>query len=234
MAEYCNWRHPNNYFHYFGATVSRFYGEPQLRLLTVAVAFNFILDSATVVQYALLYRSLDFRTRFWIETIATAFSGILALMLAMAGAGVWSLAGQSLCASAVRAATIWYQSSWRPRPRFDLAAVKDLLKFGQNLIGFNIVVYCAQYFDKLVIGQQIGSAALGLYSLSDRLMRLPLTNITAVAGGVMFPALSKLQDDVALVKQAYLRANRMIALVTFPMMLGLSALAEPAISGGLR
>ena len=120
------------------------------------------------------------------------------------------------------------------------AAVKELLRFGRHLIGFNIVVYCAQHFDKLAIGHQIGSSALGLYSLSDRLMRLPLTNVTEIAGAVMFPALSKLQDNVESVKRAYLRANRMIALLTFPMMLGLSALAEPAIlviygeNGGAR
>ena len=90
-------------------------------------------------------------------------------------------------------------------------------------------MYCAQYFDKLAIGHQIGSSALGIYGLSDRLMRMPLENVTTIAGSVMFPALSKLQDNVEPVRRAYLRANRMIVLLTFPMMLGLSALAEPAI-----
>ena len=163
------------------------------------------------------------------KSVTVSISGIIALVLALAGAGVWSLAVQSLCMSATRTAITWQLSSWRPRRRFDPAAVKELLRFGRHLIGFNIVGYCAQYFDKLVIGHQIGSSALGLYSLSDRLMRLPLTNVSEIAGAVMFPALSKLQDSVEPVKRGYLRANRMIALLTFPMMLGLSALAEPAI-----
>jgi O-antigen/teichoic acid export membrane protein len=209
--------------------VSSFYGEPRLRLLTVAVAFNFILGSLNVVQYALLQKSLDFRSRFWIEAVAIAISGIIAVVLAVAGAGVWSLAGQSLCENATRTAMIWRLSSWRPRRTFDPAAVNELLRFGRHLIGFNIVVYCAQNFDKLAVGHQFGGSALGIYSLSDRLMRLPLTNVTAITGAVMFPALSKLQDNVESVKRAYLRANRMIALLTFPMMLGLSALAKPAI-----
>ena len=65
-----------------------------------------------------------------------------------------------------------------------------MLRFGHHLTGFNIVVYCAQHFDKLAVGHQIGSAALGIYNLSDRLMRMPLANVTAIAGAVMFPALS--------------------------------------------
>ena len=154
--------------------ISSFYGEPELRPLTLAVAFNFILGSASVVQYALLQKSLDFRSRFWIEFITVSISGIIALVLALVGAGVWSLVVQSLCVSAIRTAITWQLSSWRPRRRFDPAAVKELLRFGRHLIGFNIVGYCAQYFDKLVIGHQIGSSALGIYSLSDRLMRVPL------------------------------------------------------------
>jgi O-antigen/teichoic acid export membrane protein len=209
--------------------VARFYGEPLLRPLTVAVAFNFVIGSLNVVQYALLQKSLDFRTRFWIEIVAIATSGLFALVLALAGAGVWSLAGQSLCQNLTRTAQIWRLSSWRPRRIFDPAAVKGLLTFGWNLVGFNIVVYCAQNFDKLVIGRQIGSSTLGVYNLADRLMRLPLTTVTDVSGAVMFPALSELRDDIESTKRAYLRANRMIALFTFPMMLGFSVLAEPAI-----
>ena len=81
--------------------ISSFYGEPQLRLLTVALAFNFILGSASVVQYALLQKSLDFRSRFWIELIAVSISGIIALVLALVGVAL-EPRGQSLCGSAVR------------------------------------------------------------------------------------------------------------------------------------
>ena len=209
--------------------ISRFYGEPQLRLLTVAVAFNFILGSLNVVPYSLLQKSIDFRSRFWIEAIAILISALLAMVLAMLGAGVWSLAGQSLCETAARTAMIWRLSSWRPRWKFDLTKINELMRFGRHLIGFNMVVYCAQNFDKLVIGHQVGGIALGIYNIADRLMRMPLTNVITISGALMFPALSKLQNNVELMKSAYLRANRMIALLTFPMMLGLSALAEPAI-----
>jgi PST family polysaccharide transporter len=103
------------------------------------------------------------------------------------------------------------------------------LSFSFHVVAFNVVVYCAQNFDKLVIGRQIGSSALGIYSLSDRLMRLPLNSVTDVFGAVIFPALSEIQTDLELTRQVYLRAIRTIALFTFPMMLGLCALAEPAI-----
>jgi hypothetical protein len=70
---------------------------------------------------------------------------------------------------------------------------------------------------------------LGIYSLADRLMRLPLANVTDVTSSVMFPALSSIQHDVEAIRRAYLRGTRMIALVIFPTMIALCVLAEPAI-----
>jgi len=70
---------------------------------------------------------------------------------------------------------------------------------------------------------------LGIYSLADKLMRLPLTNVNEVTTSVMFPALSAIQNDVEAVRRAYLRGSRMIVLITFPMMIALGVLAEPAV-----
>jgi O-antigen/teichoic acid export membrane protein len=55
--------------------VARFYDEPQLRLLTVAIALNFFLGSLNVVQAALLDKALNFRAKFWIETASYISSG---------------------------------------------------------------------------------------------------------------------------------------------------------------
>lgn len=209
--------------------VARFYDEPRLGPLTVAIAINFFLGSLNVVHNALLEKSLNFRTKFWIETVSTLAAGIVALILAFTGAGVWSLVGQLLTSTAFRVVMMWSLSSWRPAMSFDFSAVKELMRFGGKLTGFGIVIYWSRNVDKLVIGRWIGSAALGFYSLADKLMRLPLTNVTEITTTVMFPALSAIQDEVETVKRAYLRGTRMIALLTFPMMIGLSVLAEPAI-----
>ena len=209
--------------------IARFYKEPELRLLTVAIATNFFFGSLNVVQNALLDKSLSFRTKFWIETVSISASGIVALGLALTGAGVWSLVGQLLTLTVVRVMVMWSLSSWRPTMSFDLSAVKELLHFGGNLMGFSIVIYWSMNIDDLVIGRWLGGAALGFWSLADKLMRLPLNNVTDITTSVMFPALSAIQHDVEAVRRTYLRAMRMIALITFPIAIGLSVLAEPAI-----
>jgi len=209
--------------------VASFYGEPQLRLLTVAISLNFVLGSLNVVQNALLDKALNFRVKFWIEIVSALASGLVALTMALSGWGVWSLVGQSLAQSAVRVLMMWAQSSWRPAIAFDFSAIRELLRFSAHLTGFGIVFYWSQNVDKLMIGRWIGSSALGIYTLADKLMRLSLANVNDVTGSVMFPALSSIQHDVEAVKRAYLRASRMTSLIVFPMMIALGVLAEPAI-----
>jgi O-antigen/teichoic acid export membrane protein len=209
--------------------IAAFYGHVQLRLLTAVMAFSLLLGSLSVVQSALLQKSLDFRKRFRIEGLSISISAVTALALALTGAGVGSLVALSPSETAARAAVMWRLVPWRPGATFNASAAKELLAFGRHLVGFNVVVYWAQNVDKLLIGRQLGSAALGIYSIADRSMRVPLTNVTATTGTVMFPALAALRNDVDAVRRAYLRANRMIAFLTFPMMLGLSVLAEPLV-----
>ena len=209
--------------------VAEFYGEPSLRLLTAAVAISFVLNSLNGVQSALLEKALNFRAKFWINMASTAISGSVALTMAFTGGGVWSLVVQSLVATVVGTSMMWRLSSWRPGLSFDLSAIKELMRFSKHLIGFNIINYWSRNFDKLVIGRVLGSTMLGIYGLSSRLMQLPLTNVTGITHTVMFPALSAMQADVESMKRVYLQANRMIALLTFPMMIGLCVLANPAI-----
>jgi len=216
----------------FGLTaplVARFYGEPRLVTLTTALAFSFLLGSLSGVHGALLSKSIDFRARFRIESVSVVVSGSAALLLALAGAGVWSLVGQALVMSATRTAMSWRLVRWRPAWSFDAAAVRELLHFARHLVAFSTVVYWENNLEKMVIGRAIGSSPLGAYSFAERMMRIPSTNITGTAGGVMFPALSLIQADIESVKRAYLRSTRLIATLTFPAMMGMLVLAEPLI-----
>ena len=152
--------------------IARFYDEPQLRLLSAVIGLNFFLGSLNVVQVSLLDRALNFRAKFWIEIVSSLVSGIVALTLAFSGAGVWSLVGQTLTQTAVRVVMMWAVIvAAGAVVRF--SAIRELMRFGGHLMGFGALMYWAMNVNKLVIGRWMGSAALGIYSLADKLMRFP-------------------------------------------------------------
>lgn len=211
--------------------VAAFYGEPALAPLTAVIALKFFLDSLGIVQHARFTRRLDFRLLAVLELTAVGLSGALAVGLALAGFGVWSLAAQYLALAALSTALLWWAGGWRPRFTFEAAAVRELLGFSGNLLGFSVLNYASRNADNLLVGRFLGSAALGLYSRAYAVLLYPLNNISGTISRVMFPAMSSIQGDVPRVRRLYLRVVGVIALLTFPMMLGLLAVAESFVLG---
>jgi PST family polysaccharide transporter len=177
----------------------------------------------------LIDKSLNFRAKFWIEVTSAVLSGAVAVGMALRGAGVWSLVGQSLASATTRLTITWHLSTWRPSWSFDPKAFRELFKFSSKLMANGILSYCGSNIDRLVLGRFMGSVDLGLYSFAFRSVSLPLDLTTSVTNSVMFPAFSIIQGERSKVSRAYLRSTRIIALITFPITTILAVLAEPIV-----
>ena len=202
---------------------------PLLRVLSAGIA---IRATASVAD-ALLRRDLDFKRHFVIEIASYLFGfGSVAVCLALLGYGVWSLVwgalAQALMAAGIQLAVV------RPplRPLFAKRELRDLLGFGVGASVSSTVNYVALNADYLVVGRLMGPFALGLYSRAYELMNLPHTYVANVMSNIMFPALSRVQDETARVRSAYLQATRLTAMIAGPSMM-IIAIAAPALVPGV-
>jgi len=209
--------------------IASFYNEPGLRILTIVISANFAIGSLKVVQYALLQKEMRFKSLAFIEVTSVFLSGATAVSMAVAGFGVWSLVIQVIILNAVSVIMTWFMHKWKPSFLFNFSALKELIGYSFNLLGFNIFDYWVGKLHDLVIGKYLGSFLLGIYNRAFMLMTFPVIQISRVISRVMFPALSLVQKDKQRAKKIYLRAIRMIALVSFPIMITLFVLAEPYI-----
>jgi len=206
--------------------IAKFYNEPQLKMLVVFISFTFIIGSTKIVQSALLNRYMKFRRLAYIEITTQIISAAVAITLASAGFGVWSLAWQIFISTTISAILLWKVTEWNPCFKFEKKALKELLGFSSNLLGFKIFNYWARNVDDLLIGKFIGTVGLGLYTRSYGLMLIPLNQISTTVGKVMFSSLSKIQDNVVHTRKIYLKTISAIALLTMPMMTGLMVVAD--------
>lgn len=209
--------------------VAAFYDEPMLHPLTQLMAVIFLVRALKSIQSTLVRKKLDFRTLAIAGIISSCISGAVAIAMAIAGFGVWSLVVMYLVNGAVSAGVLWRWSGWLPTLIIDRAALGELLGFSVNMLGTRVLNYWTRRSDNLLIGWQIGSEALGLYSRAYALLLFPLINVTRVIAEVMFPSFSIIQKDKERIRGIYLRATRVIALVTFPMTLGLLVTARPFV-----
>lgn len=212
-------------------SIAAFYNEPRLISITRAISLTFLIGAIQVVHFAILLRSFDFKSIAIIEMVSFTFSGLFAVTLALLNFGVWSLVAQSLLTVTIRSTMAFSFSKWRPAVYISWPAIKNLSKFSLNLTGANVTNYWVRNADNLLIGKFLGSTDLGIYSRAYSLMILPLSQISRIVSRVMFPAFCTLQDDIPRMRRIYLKALAVIALITFPITLGLMVVADVFVLG---
>ncbi|MBL8292426.1 MAG: MOP flippase family protein [Bryobacterales bacterium] len=208
---------------------SWFFREPQLVPVMQVVAFTFLASALSMVHGALLSRELRFR-RLAVTELGGALVGqVCAVSLAVSGFGVWSLVFGNLAAMVGTSTLLWIMRPWMPRSAASVESMRSIASYSLNLLGFSIVNYFSRNIDSLVVGRFLGRASLGYYQMAYTIMMYPIQNVTQVLGRVMLPTFSRMQDDNERFRRAYLRVATVIALITFPMMLGLMAVVEPFV-----
>lgn len=205
--------------------IASFFGEPRLVGLGRMLAVVFVLGSLGTVPQVVLVRALAMKTLAIIEACAAVLSGVVGLFMAWRGFGPYSLVAQSLASALVTSGLLWIAAPWRPGGGFSFRALRPLSGFGLSLSAFNVVNYWVRNGDNLLIGKLLGPAPLGLYSRAYSLMLLPVQQLSQAFGRVMFPFLSRLQEDRNGLREHYLRSVAVVALLSFPLMAGLFVVA---------
>lgn len=210
-------------------------GFRSLRLIPVlwVLALVFPVTSTTAVHQALLERESRFRLLARIEIVSSLAGLAVALTLAYANFGVFSLACQTLAAAAFASIQLWFASRWMPKARWSNTEFKSLWKFSGHLSGFSFINFFARNADSMIIGRVLGSASLGIYSQAYKVMMFPLQSMTSVASRALFPIMSRQQNDREQMAKLYFRSLRMIATITAPLMAGLWVLREPLVDVAL-
>src|SRR5580700_375407 len=210
--------------------IAAFYALPAIEMPCRLMSGIFPLQALGYTHSSLLSKQFQFRALAIISVVSIATSGIAAVALAAYGFGIWALVWQSMVAALVTTALLWMRSHWRPSFLFDREAAVKLSRYGIYLLGHGSLNYWIRNGDNLLIGKFLGAHSLGIYARAYSIMLLPLNNIGAVLGQVMFPALSQVQHDIPRFRKSYLTATRVIALISFPIMIGIAVLAEPFIA----
>jgi PST family polysaccharide transporter len=175
----------------------------------------------------LLRKRLDFKRQFAIDVISypAAYGGV-AVPLALAGYGVWSLAWATLIHAALTAAAQLVAVRHPMVPLVGRHELRNLFRFGFGAHVSGCLNYAALNGDNFVVGRLIGAAGLGLYSRAYSLMNMPFALVATVMSSVLFPALSQVQGDSPRIRRGYLLTTRLVAMIAAPAMVTV-AIAAP-------
>lgn len=196
--------------------------EPVLR----AMMLLFLFDGLAATPVALLERRLQFGVISVADGVSVLVFAATAIMLALAGMGVWSLVAGHILSRLVQVAWVLRGAGWKPRARFDWPIAKELFDYGKWLWASAGLQVISRSADKLVMGRVAGGAVLGVYGVAFRLCTAPAQPVNGVINRVAFPALSQKKDRLHEIAADYKRALAMICLVAFPAAAGLALVAD--------
>ncbi|MGB3812598.1 MAG: lipopolysaccharide biosynthesis protein [Shinella sp.] len=206
---------------WFGATDAAYL----LRLMCLLIPLQLAGD----VAYALIARRMQFsRDALW-NMISESIAAIAAVILALAGFGIWALVAQLFVSGVIRLAGLFFVSRYLPRFRFRLDGVVRLTRFSLGLMGSEVANFVTFQSPMVVISRFLGLADAGAYSAANRFSSIPNQIVLSGVMGVLFPAFSSMMHDRQRRSQALMLSTQVTTLLLAPMMFGLWALAEPSM-----
>jgi O-antigen/teichoic acid export membrane protein len=205
--------------------ISTFFEQADFSAALRVLSFVLILGAINSVQSAIITRKLEFRKLCMATLGATLVSGAIGIYLAYTGAGVWALVVQQLLGAAATVVLLWILDRWKPAFIFSWERIKILFGFGWKLLVSSLMDTGYSELSSLVVGKRYVDDSLAFYTTGRRYPEMIGTNLTNVALSVLFPAYAANQDNKDRVREMVRKTNRSTALMVFPMMAGMAAVA---------
>ena len=206
--------------------VARYYDWPLLVEVAPVLFLLLPLNALCVIQNTIMVREFRFAQLSSITFLSSTISGIIAIVMALTGFGIWSLVGQRVSMMAAKAALLWWRSSWRPTTGEKRGTLREMAPYSLRLMTTDLITALYNNVAQLFIGKIYSGSVLGYYNQAQKLKDMPVSATMQSIQSVTFPALAKISDDERKFADSYRRVMMVTAYVMFPMMAGLIATAE--------
>lgn len=210
--------------------IAGFYGMPEIVTPFRVLAIVLIPGAVNSIQVAKVSRDMDFKRVFTSNIVAITISGIVGIVIAYKGGGLWALVAQYLINVVVSCAVMLFTVNLKFRFVCNIKRIQVLFSYGWKLLVSAFIDVLYQDLSSLVIGKKYDSEMLGYYNRGKQFPQFIISAVNGAVQSVLLPAMSSEQDDKGKVKQIMRNSMTISAYIIFPMMAGLAAIAEPMVS----
>lgn len=217
-------------FFFSAPAISWYYEKPILTDLSRFIFLAFVLNSFGIIQNVNLIKKMDFKTNTRITLFAGCLSGLIAIILAYKGAGVWSIAAQQVMQSFIRSLLLWIFVKWRPEARFSSVYIKDMSSFSIKILLTSLLnQICANIFP-LIIGKRFSFSQVAAFGQGMKFNNIPQSIISDGIKSVAYPLLSNIDHEGNKGKKVFRKVTRITAFISFPVAMMLVVLAKPIVT----
>lgn len=207
--------------------IADFFHREELISLTRVSSFGMIIGALALVQQTRLTKRIDFKTQTRITIQTSITSGVVGIILAFSGFGVWALVVQKLSSISLRTVLLWLYNKWIPDLHFSSSSFHELFGFGWKMMVSGLLNIIWGDINKVIVGKIYLPSTLGQYTRAGQFSSLFSSNLTSVVQRVTYPVLSNIQDDKTRLVPAYRRIIKTSMFITAIGMFFLGAISEP-------
>ncbi|WP_181149978.1 MOP flippase family protein [Arthrobacter sp. MYb227] len=212
--------------------LSDFFSQPDLKMQLIVVAAVFVINGFGQIPKASLEKRLQFGRVASAEISYAVLQLVAAVAFAHFGFGSWSYVLALVLSSAVRVSLWAYlgRRTFRPRFVFGWSSTKPFLSFGVYQAADGLVNYLTNNFSAIALGKILGPGPLSGYTLAYNVaVQLP-AKVNPIITRVAFPLMAKMQGEQSRVVRTYLQINRICALISAPVLIGLALVSGDFMS----
>lgn len=208
-------------------SIAHFFERNELISLVRVMGLMLIFQALSITQVTILTKRLDFKSKTYASLTAAVLSGIIGIVMAYYGFGVWALVGQKLSQSLCYSISLWVVNRWWPNGTFSRQSFVYMWGFGWKMMVSGILNNIWEQLYQVVVGKFYSPSTLGQYTRAREYATIFSANFTSIIQRVTFPVLSEVQDDTTRMVAAYRRIIKVTMFVTCICLISLGAVSEP-------
>lgn len=209
--------------------IADFYHDPLIKQIVIVNAVLLFCQSFIATQGARMKINLEFKKLSLIKATATITTGIVSIIMAYLGFGVWSLVYPHFLHVVIRALLFWKVQHWFPGLQFSKKSFCEFFSYGSKLMLTGVVNILFGSINPIIIGRWYSKTTLGYYDKGAGYSSLPSNVLMGALIEVSFPILGKIQDDTERLASVYRRLISLSAFLVFPVTLLIFSLSRPFV-----
>jgi O-antigen/teichoic acid export membrane protein len=207
-----------------------YYQQPLIADLLRVQALIFLATPFIALPEVMMSRDLAFRKQALVNLAAAAIGAATALGCALNDLGVWTLVYAAVAVFWSRAIGLTIAARLLVWPSFNFRGCGPILMFGGAMLASHFLWLIQTQADILIAGRRFDPHDLGLYAEALFLTQIFVSKFVPPLNEVAFPAYARIQSDPAAVRWSFLKALRLIMLVSAPLYLGMAATSAPLVT----
>jgi len=196
--------------------VAHFYGNADLSVLLRVTFVSTIIDGMSSPRAILAHKEMKF-DRCAIITHGGNISGVLlTIILSFVLRDVWALAIGYCGENAFRCILSYIVCPGLPSLKWDMHAIRDLLKFSRGMFGLSFLKLIFSRTDVFVLGKLVSPTELGIYILAVNLVQTPTYFLINILAQTLLPAFSHIQSERERVNRILTEMTSWVILLGLP------------------